>query len=572
MDENVILREYQKECLNSVSTDFQNGTNRQLIILPTGSGKTIVMAAIARHFNKRTLLLAHREELIIQTVEKFKLFWPDVDIGICMADQDDLNCQIVIGSIQSCSRPKRLERLKEQGFELLMIDEAHHCPSDSYQTVIKALGFKDDPNKLLIGVTATPQRSDKLGLGDTFTQVTFSRSISTMIKAGYLSPIVGRKILTNFSLGKLSSSNGDFSPTDLSEAINTPERNGFIASKYIEYASTRKGIAFCCDVQHCQDLASAFKASGIESAPVWGDMCGLERKVQLEAFKQGKVQVLTSCGILTEGYDEPSVDAIIMARPTKSSGLFTQCIGRGLRLYPGKADCLVLDFTDKHNTLDGLMSLSNAIPYAALVEDKEEVEEVESEEIDRNPKITVLENCDRAFDILGATRFIWVQVGDEWSLQDDEKNEIVMRPLGAGYIADLYLFGEASLKQIVKDPIPMEYCSGICEDYARRHLKISFANVGSDWMQANIEPTQGQRNYLENNKAYAEDMTRGQAAIEIRKMVAIKNKRRRNMGQEPATSSQKYFLKQKGIDTAEMTKFHAMVCISKIKKEEVKHG
>lgn len=567
----VQLRDYQAEALDEVAKAFSGGINKQLIVLPTGAGKTILMAAIARHFNKRTLLLAHREELITQAVEKFKLFWPDVDIGVCMAEQDDLDCQIVIGSVQSCSRLKRLERLKEKGFELLMIDEAHHCPSESYQAIIKTLGFKEESQKLLIGVTATPQRSDKLVLGDTFTQVTFSRSILTMIKGGYLSPIVGRKILTSFSLGKISSSNGDFALTDLSEAINTPERNGFIAAKYTEYARERKAIAFCCDVQHCKDLTAAFKASGIESASVWGDMDGLERKAQLDAFKQGNVQVLTSCGILTEGYDEPSVNAIIMARPTKSSGLFTQCVGRGLRLWPGKDNCLVLDFTDRHNTLDGIMSLSNALPDAALVED-EDKKEVERDETDRNPKITVLEECDKAFDILGSTRFIWVQVDDEWSLQDDERNEVVMRPLGAGYVADLYRSGEAAIKQIVKDPLPMEYCSGVCEDYARRHLKVSFANIGSEWMQSKIEPTQNQRDYLERKGAYAKGMTRGQAAIEIRKIVAAKNKQRRNMAQEPITTNQQYFLKHRGIDTAEMTKAQAMTCIAKIKNEGVKCG
>jgi len=562
------LRDYQLEALDEVAKAFSSGINKQLIVLPTGAGKTVLMAAIAKHFNKKTLLLAHREELITQAVEKFKLFWPDVEIGLCMAEHDDTSKQVVIGSVQSCSRPKRLERLREHGYDVLFIDEAHHSPSDSYQAVIKALGFKDDPKKLLIGVTATPQRSDKLGLGDTFSQVTFSRSISTMIKAGYLAPIVGRKILTNFAVGRINSNNGEFCIEDLSEAINTPERNGFIAAKYVEHAPTRRGIAFCCDVSHSKDLSDAFKALGIESAPVWGDMDPLERRAQLEAFRQGKVQVLTSCGILCEGVDLPLADAIVLARPTKSSGLFTQCIGRGLRLFPGKESCLVLDFTDKHHSLDGLMSLSNAMPEAALiVEDREEVEEAEREEIDRSPKITVLEECDRAFDILGATRFIWVQVDDEWSLQDDEKNEIVMRSFGGGYVADLYMYGEEAVKQIVKSPLPLEYCSGICEDYARRHLKVSFANLASEWMQSNIAPTQSQREYLERNGAYVEGMTKPQAAIAIRKVVARKNKQRRATAHEPLTNNQRYFLKGCGVDTTNMTKPQATQLIMKLKQK-----
>src|ERR1700674_4281194 len=178
------LRDYQSECIETVLNEFKAGVTRQLVSLPTGSGKTVVMGALARELNKKTLLIAHREELITQAVDKFKLVWPGVDIGVCMGERDEINAQVVVASIQSASRPKRLAKLKELGFELMMIDEAHHSASDSYQSVIRTLGFGSDLQKLLLGVTATPKRSDKLGLDDTFTHVTFSRSISTMIKAG----------------------------------------------------------------------------------------------------------------------------------------------------------------------------------------------------------------------------------------------------------------------------------------------------------------------------------------------------------------------------------------------------
>lgn len=568
MYESIALRDYQKECLEVILGHHSDGINRQLIVLPTGSGKTILMAALAKHFNKRTLLLAHREELIIQATEKIKLFWPDASIGICMADQDDIDKQVIIGSVQTCSKPKRLKRLQKINFELFMIDEAHHSPNDSYQAVITALGFKKDNQKLLVGVTATPQRSDKLGLGDTFEKVTFSRSISTMIKGGYLAPITSRKILTNFSLYKIRNSNGDFALSELSEAVNTPERNAFIVSKFQEYATDRKCIAFCCDVKHCHGLTNTFKDAGVNSAAVFGEMNSQERKSRLEAFKLGKIQVLTSCGILTEGYDEPSVNAIIMARPTRSSGLFTQCVGRGLRLWPGKENCLVLDFTDKHHTLDGVISLASAIPDLHQFENSEQQDR---QEVDHTPKIEVMEECDRAFDILGSTRFLWVQVDDEWSLQDDDRNEIVMQPLNSGYLANLYK-QDGSTIQIVSQPLPLEYCSGVCEDYARRHLKTSFADMKAPWMSTDSLPTQGQCDYLEKKGVYAEGMTRGQASIEIRKIIASKNKQRRSTANEPITFKQKYFLKNHGIDTSAMTKLQAMQAISRIKNEGVKYG
>ncbi len=560
----IVLRDYQLEAINAVSVAFFEGTHKQLIILPTGSGKTIVMAALAMQFNKKTLLLAHREELITQAVDKFKLVWPEVNVGVCMAERDEIHNQIVIGSVQSCSRPKRLERLKEQGFEIMMIDESHHAVSESYQSIIDELGFNNkESKKLLLGVTATAVRSDNMGLGNTFDKITFSRSIGTMIKAAYLAPVIGRKILTNFVLERIRTQNGDFSISELAEAMNTPERNDFIVDKFKLYAEDRKGIAFCCDVQHCKDLAEAFNKKGISAAPVWGDMESGARKQALDDIKTGRIKIATSCGVLCEGYDEPSIDAVLMARPTKSPGLYIQCVGRGLRLWPGKQNCLVLDFTDRNNNLDSIMSLSTAIPEAAhSVEKAIEIDE----EVDKRPKIEVLEDIDREFDILGAARFIWTSLGDdEWSLLDDEKRELVMYPSNGGYIANLY-FPDGTLRQIVINPLPLDYCSGVCEDFARRNLKIAFADASKPWMSNSAPPTQGQISYLEKQGVDCANMNRGKASIAIRQIISLKNKQRRLSANDPITDPQEYFLSRRGINTQNMTKWQASQAIAKIKQ------
>lgn len=565
------LRDYQIECVETVFNESSTGINRQLVSLPTGSGKTVIMSAIAREYNKKTLLLAHREELLTQSIDKFKLFWPGVDIGLCKAEYNEIHNQVVVGSVQSCSRPKRLERLKEQGFELLLIDEAHHSVSDSYQSIINELGFASGSNKLLVGVTATPMRGDKQGLGDIFEKITFSRSIATMIRGGYLSPVLGRKILTNFSFERIRTRNGDFDLSDLAEAVNTPERNTFIADKFKEYAHDRKGIAFCVDVQHCKDLADALRRAGIASDAVYGEMPSLERQNVLAALKSGKIQIVTSCGILTEGFDEPSINVVLMTRPTKSPGLYIQCIGRGLRLWPGKENCFVLDFTDRGHNLDAVMTLSNTIPEAIQVKEREE-EDQPREEIDRTSKIECLESVDKEFDILGSARFLWVQVGNEWSLQDDERREIVMQPTEGGYTAILY-YPDGSSRQIVNKPLPLEYCSGCAEDYARRHLKIAFADAKAPWMSAAAQPTQGQRDYLEKQGAWRDRMTRGEASLEIRKIVAHKNKQRRLLSSEPITDKQRYLLINNGIDPSNLNKLTAMQAISKLKQNErVKYG
>jgi len=389
-----------------------------------------------------------------------------------------------------------------------------------------------------------------------------------MIKAGYLSPVTGRKILTNLVLNRIQINHGDFCLSELSELVNTPDRNNFIVEKFKEYAPERKTVAFCCDVQHCKDLSDAFKAHGIRSAAVWGDMPSIERERALSGLKSGLLQAVTSCGILTEGYDEPTINAIIMARPTRSRSLYIQCVGRGLRLYPSKQDCLVLDFSDKHHNLDGIMSLTSTIPEAEI---KGNAPQVEHEEVDMRPRIEVISDCDKVFDILGSTRFIWVQVGNEWSLQDDEKNELIMHPAGTGFTAILYL-QNGTTQKIVKEPLPLEYCSGVCEDFARRNLKVAFADQSKPWMAADATPTQGQIDFLGKNKISSNGMTRGQASIEIRKIVAVKNKQRRDLSDEPMSDKQKHFLIGHGIDTSKMNKLVAIQTIGKIKSEQVKCG
>jgi superfamily II DNA or RNA helicase len=561
----IALRDYQLECLEAVLNESKAGISRQLVSLPTGAGKTVVMAAIAKTVNKKTLLLAHREELITQAVEKFRLFWPEVNIGVCMAERDEIHNQIVIGSVQSCSRPKRLERLKEQGFELMMIDEAHHSISDSYQNVIDSLGFKIDSKRLLVGVTATVRRGDKQGLDNTFQKITFSRSIATMIRAGYLSNVEGRKILTNLTLDRIRTQNGDFCIDDLSEAVNTSERNDFIVRKFKEYAADRKAIGFCVDVAHCQALAEAFRKEGIKAAAVWGDMEKEDRRQTLDDFKHGRLQVVTSCGILCEGYDETSVTCVLMCRPTKSQALYVQCVGRGLRLHPGKENCLVIDFTDKGHNLDSVLSLSSAL--CDIPQMNQQDEEQTPEEIDHTPKHLILDEKDERFDILGNARFCWVAIGNnEWSLLDDEKREIVMYPAESGYTATLY-FPDGSSRQVVSSPLPFEYCSGVCEDFARRHLKIAFADMSAPWMNTVAQPTQGQRDYLEKQGAWRDGMNKAAASVEIRKLVALKNKQRRQLSDEPITDKQRYFLKSCGVETANMSKLQAMQAIAKLKQK-----
>lgn len=560
----ISLRNYQTDAINKIVESFERGVGKQLIICPTGSGKTIIMAALAKRLGKRTLLLAHREELIKQAKDKFKMVWPEVESGICMADQNEPDKFVVFGSVQSCSRDSRLQQLKENNFELLLIDEAHHASSPSYQKIIDGLGFTGAYKKgLVVGVTATPMRSDDKELGDTFEEIPYSISIGTMIRAGYLSPVNGRRVLTKTSIQGVRNRAGDFAIGELSEAINTPERNGFIAETYRKHASNRKGVAFCCDVQHCKDLAEAFRIAQIPAKAIYGDMDGLERKSALEELKNGQIQIATSCGVLTEGFDEPTISCVAMARPTKFKGLYIQCVGRGLRLHPSKSDCLVLDFADEGHNLETVASLGKTIPEAQYAGEGSEAEEKEK----RAFSIQIKKVCDEEFDILGTARFIWLPIGDdEWSLADDEGNEIVLYPRDGGYIARAY-WRSGKEQLLVESPLPIEYCSGTCEDFARTHFKLNFASTESPWLSSEEPLTEGQESFLEKKGVSTQGMTKAVASMKIREVIAKQRKQYRTMSNEPITTKQAYFLKERGVNLEGMSKLDAVRIISKIKKE-----
>ncbi len=518
------LRDYQQEALKAVQDTFEKGVSKQLIVLPTGSGKTIIMAAIARHYDTRVLLLAHREELIKQAKEKFELYWPTADIGICKAKKNEINQQIVIGSVQSCFQPKRLEQLKQQNFSILMIDEAHHAESKSYQKIINALGFKDS-SKLLIGVTATPDRADKKQLGNTFDKIVFSRSIGSLIRDGYLPPVIGRRILTTCSLKGVKSKYGDFISKQLSHAVNTAERNQFVVTKYKEHALNRKAVTFCVDVKHAKDLATAFSKQGIKAEPVWGLMPKEQRERVLRDLHTGALEVVTSCELLTEGFDEETISAIIMARPTKSKPLYIQMVGRGLRKSPGKENCLVLDFTDTGNNLKNVITLKKAIPEAQLIEEPSRSQP--ENKTARNLNGVTRKNIDQVFDILGSIKFLWVENGsDEWSLTDDDGNEILVYPVGNGFMATL-VYKNESYRTLVSRPLPLNYCIGSCEDFAQQNLNVKFADAHAPWMHRDEPPTKGQLRLLEFKGLGEKANTRAQAAMMIRTFIAKDRKQKR---------------------------------------------
>jgi ATP-dependent helicase IRC3 len=536
----ITLRPYQKECVETIIEKHKQGITRQLVVLPTGAGKTIVMAQLAKELGIRTLILAHRGELLTQAIDKFQLVH-DCDIGLVKADSNEHDKYIVVASVQSASQPKRLEQLQEQDFNLLMIDEAHHSTSPSYLKIINQLGFNSkNRKKLMVGVTATPMRESGDGLGTLFEEITYQKEIAEMIADGYLSPIHGQKILTKCSLESLKLQNGDYPIGDLAEVVNTPERNSLVAEKYLEYASDRKGVIFGVDVEHCKDLADIMSEHGVPTKAIYGEMEDTDREEAVKGLSTGKYQALTSCGVLTEGFDEPSLSVVAMARPTQSKGLYIQCVGRGLRPYPGKENCLVLDFTDEGHRLKVPMTLSKAIDSRTQNE-KERDEEAEREKIIR--KIYIGKNRESSFDLLGLeAQLLWVDIGDgEWSLLADNNQEIILHPKDNAYIAVHYSKEGSKLKDITKKPIALGYAYTLAESYARKNMRIEYSKVNSSW---HLEDASEKQLELWNSlKIKGAPSTKFECSVGIRKTFGLKSKSRRKQIQKPPSDKQIAFLK-----------------------------
>ncbi|MCB9718795.1 MAG: DEAD/DEAH box helicase [Myxococcales bacterium] len=359
------LRPYQRECLTAIRDAYRGGKRRVLVALPTGTGKTVVFAQFPRFFRmrRRLLVLAHREELIEQARRKFLAVDPSLRVEVEQAERhasDD--AQVVVASVATLGRAKstRLQRLRREDFFLVVVDEAHHAVASSYLRVFDHLGLREPGSRrMLVGFTATPYRGDKRGLGEVFEEVVFRRDLHEMIVQGFLVRIRGWRVSTSVDLDEVRVRHGDFVESQLAAMVNVELRNAMVVKAYRDFAPGRRAVVFCADVAHAQAMAAEFQAAGVSAAALWGAMPRDERHATLAAFSAGSFSVLTNCAVLTEGFDEPRVDCVILARPTKSRLLYVQMVGRGTRLHPDKEDLLVIDVVDnsRKHRLAGLNDL-----------------------------------------------------------------------------------------------------------------------------------------------------------------------------------------------------------------------
>lgn len=338
------LRDYQKEGLDKIADAEARGVKRQLGVAATGLGKTILFSALAERRNEPTLILAHRDELIAQAVDKLLGVWPEAKIGVVKAARNEWDNPVVVASVQTLSRDNRLSQIPQDRFRLVVTDEAHHSKADSYRKIYDHLGIGNEGGPLHLGVTATPDRGDGKGLDDIFDEIVFSYDLLWGIRAGYLSDMRGLRVyLKDLDTKSIRVSKGDYEAGAAGQAledVNAPEQ---VAEAWVKYGENRKTIAFWPTVATAQQFADELGRLGVVVGMVSAGTHIDERRDILARFADDKIKVMSNCAVLTEGFDDPSVACILMARPTKARSLYAQCVGRGSRRHPDKKDCLVMD-------------------------------------------------------------------------------------------------------------------------------------------------------------------------------------------------------------------------------------
>lgn len=340
------LRPYQETARQKVQEEWEEGKKRTLLVLPTGTGKTIVFSKIIEDRVKkgeRVLVIAHRGELLEQASDKLYKS-TGLKTATEKAEQTSLGSfyRVVVGSVQTLQREKRLNQFPPEYFDTIVIDEAHHAISDGYQRVLHHF---EDAN--VLGVTATPDRGDMRNLGSYFESLAYEYSLPEAIKSGYLSPIKALTIPLKLDLSNVKQQAGDFSTKDLGTALDPYLEQ--IAEEMKKQCFNRKTVVFLPLVKTSQKFRDILNKHGFKAAEVNGESA--DREQVLKDYEDGKYNVLCNSMLLTEGWDCPSVDCVIVLRPTKVRALYSQMVGRGTRLAPGKKELLLLDFlwhTERH--------------------------------------------------------------------------------------------------------------------------------------------------------------------------------------------------------------------------------
>jgi len=361
----ITLRPYQEEAISSTMRFMQENDGYPLIVLPTGTGKSVVIAEFCRSTLKewpdtKILVVTHVRELIKQNYDELKTLWPEAPAGLNSAglNKRDYKPPIVFCGIQSVyNKATKFEKV-----DLVIVDEAHLIPRKAntmYQKFLAKLKVLN-PHTRVIGLTATPYRLDSgllhEGTGALFNAISYEADLGDMVKHGYLTKLISKQPKTRLDVSGVSIRGGEYVAGELERAVDRNDVNDSVVREIIQLGRERKSwLIFCAGVSHATHIAELVRSYGITCETIFGETPKAERDRIVADFKAGRIRALASMGVLTTGFNAPIVDLLALVRPTQSTGLYIQIMGRGMRNYPGKEDCLVLDFAGnvaRHGPVD----------------------------------------------------------------------------------------------------------------------------------------------------------------------------------------------------------------------------
>lgn len=354
MGQTIELRDYQQEAIENLKKMREDGKTIALLYHATGVGKTITAATDAKAVGGRTLFLVNALKLASQAKDTFAKVWPEATLGEYTGSQKDVSQTVIFATVQSIS--KDLAKFSPTDFDYLIVDECHHAAANTYQKI-----FTYFHPKFILGLTATPERSDGEDMLELFQNVAHKMDLKTAVERGVLVPIRCIRVKTNIDLTDVRINGIKYNSQDLESKLFIPERNQLIVDTYLKYVNGKKTVIFCASVDHAAEIAKLLRDNGVKAEAVSGrDRVEIRDKI-LKDYETGSTNVLCACDLLNEGWDSPHTTVLFMARPTMSKTIYMQQLGRGTRRCPGKDDLLVVDFVDNANMFNMPYSLHRVL-------------------------------------------------------------------------------------------------------------------------------------------------------------------------------------------------------------------
>lgn len=505
------------------------------------TGKTVMFAhqikqELDRADDARALVLVHRDELVNQTIDKLDSIAPGVGVGIIKAERNDIHARVIVASIQTLANPYRLRQLTATApFTLVIVDEAHHAVAETYNRVLTGVGSFGQKRTPTVGYTATPMRGDGVTLGETWQKIVYQKQLLQMILAGYLVDVKAKRITLDMNLDNVATNRGDFGDGALGAAMTAVKAPEAIAQAYYQFGEGRKALGFTPTVAMAYECAEAMKEHGIIARAIDGTTDTDTRRAVLRAFKEGTIQVLWNCGVLTEGFDEPSVSCLLMARPTKIRGLYMQMLGRGTRLHPGKHNLLVLDVTGKsikHKlvTPEELLGLPEESMTAEKTAKAVKAELDEAEAAVAEAQRTLAEQRRlarlRAQEENLFAELDWLDGAGGGFLLTLPTGTLRLHPVGDDKYQILMLRPKGE-PELLHEALPLNYAQGVAEDLIKQNGWQALTSTKAAWRNTFDMATEKQEAFAARlGITFPAGTTKGQASDLISRAIAIRDDQR----------------------------------------------